>query len=274
MQQFLTHRPRFEYVSQRNKIVLDYDKDELILLALRHNQTGHYYPYDDMCVSAKSGGIRVTESLAGADFASSKEMIEQLHNRERCEGFVVQFENGAMYKVKTEWYFSRSNQKEKQSHSFNTERAVWELLLKQEFDDAAPLMDAILKAQVANFQVIEFCFLFFNCSRKLKQFIHSLQVVLFDAIGVLHKRLVDFCTPHLQLIKRDFVAAMQQAGTDLPAPLCFAVFDALKGGEDTLEVVVASAIKMCGNVKSLEVLRALLGNIRFSERIGPIDDTE
>ncbi len=28
--------------------------------------------------------------------------------------FVIQFDSGAMYKVKTEWYFARANQKEKQ----------------------------------------------------------------------------------------------------------------------------------------------------------------
>lgn len=119
-------------MSQRNRIVLEYENDELILLALRNNRTGLYVPYDEMRESAVGAGIRITEPLDGVRFASAKEMLEKLQLKERCEGFVVQFADGAMYKVKTEWYFARANQKEKQAYSFNSERAVWEMLLKQE----------------------------------------------------------------------------------------------------------------------------------------------
>lgn len=249
------YAPMFEYVSQRNRIVLEYEKDELILLAIRHNATGHYVDYETLRESAIAGGIRFTESLDGVNFGSTKEMIEQLHAKERCEGFVVQFADGAMYKVKTEWYFSRANQKEKQSFSFNSERSVWELLLKQEFDDAAPLMDTILKSQVSAFQVL-----------------------LFHELGKLNERVVAFCKPHLGLTKKEFVKLVQTnvPKEQLPVPpaLCYSLFDTLKEGDDTMESVVKMALKMAANTKSLEDLRAILGGIQFTERIGRGNEEE
>lgn len=251
--------PMFEYVSQRNKIVLDYDRDELILLALRHVRTGLYYPYEDMRASALAAGLRVTEPLDGAHFASTAEMVAQLHHKEHCEGFVIQFDDGSMYKVKTEWYFSRANQKEKQTHSFGTERAVWELVLKQEVDDAAALMDPVLRNQVAAFSVR-----------------------LFEAVVRLGDAAVAFCRPHAALSKRDFVALARnpENGSALPAALLFVVFDALASGGDAADEVLAWCLKMTLNVKSLEQLRAVLaavtelGELRFSERVGMAGNEE
>lgn len=40
--------PSFEFISAENRIVIKYDKTELILLCVRHNETGQYVSYDQL----------------------------------------------------------------------------------------------------------------------------------------------------------------------------------------------------------------------------------
>ncbi len=76
-------------------------------------------------------------------------------------------------------------------------------------------MDAILKSQVAAFQV-----------------------ELFAAIARLHQHVVGVCAALAEMPKREFVAHVQQRQHELPPKaLCFAVFDALKEGKGELSSV-------------------------------------
>ena len=50
-------------------------------------------------------------------------------------------------------------------------------------------------------------------------------------------------------------------------PLAFALFDARKGNEDTLECIMKWCIKSVTTVKGLEMLREALGGIRFVEKV-------
>lgn len=92
--------PLFEIVG-KNRIVLKYDKSDLILLNLRNNLTGEYLDKVDYNMS----GINVikTEDL------SLEDMIELSKTREDFEGWVVQFEDDTLLKVKTDWYYEIKN---------------------------------------------------------------------------------------------------------------------------------------------------------------------
>ena len=91
----------FEYVSPRNRIVLRYLSDQLILLKLRDNKTGEYLDIEDY--KNEIGDIKVANFF---NF-SLDELIELAKTIEDVEGWVIQFENGLMIKIKGAWYCAR-----------------------------------------------------------------------------------------------------------------------------------------------------------------------
>ena len=91
--------PIFEYVSPQNRIVLRYPKEELILLRLRDNKTGKHIDIKDHL--DKIGSIKIA---AFEDGYTLEDLIEKSKSEVDKEGWVVQFENAQMIKIKTDWY--------------------------------------------------------------------------------------------------------------------------------------------------------------------------
>lgn len=91
------YTPIFEWVSPKNKIVVEYNKEDLILLAIRHNITGEYI-VDDI----------VTEFTPVPGYGSVNDTIHDYvaknRGREEREGDIIRFVDGHMIKVKNDWY--------------------------------------------------------------------------------------------------------------------------------------------------------------------------
>ena len=97
----------FEYVSNTNRIVLKYSKEELILLRLRDNKTGRHIDLKDHL--DKIGSIKVAPFKD--DFKDLDSLIELTATEVDKEGYVIQAvdENGNdfFFKLKTPWYCER-----------------------------------------------------------------------------------------------------------------------------------------------------------------------
>ena len=97
-----------EYVSPMNRIVLEYTKEELILLKLRDNKTGKLLDISDY--ADKLGSIKVAKSEAITDLDT---LIDIIKIQEDKEGFVILTEdndgNDFSYKMKNKWYCDRHN---------------------------------------------------------------------------------------------------------------------------------------------------------------------
>ena len=89
----------FEYVSPTNKIVLNYTKEELILLRLRDNKTGEHLDINDYLDKLGSVKYAIFENDKTLD-----ELIDLAKIIENKEGWIVQFENDHLIKIKTQWY--------------------------------------------------------------------------------------------------------------------------------------------------------------------------
>jgi T4 RnlA family RNA ligase len=92
----------FEYVAPNNRIVLRYAKEELILLRLRDNKTGKHIDIKEHL--DKIGTIKI------APFEDDKaldDLIELSRTEIDKEGWIVQFDNDHMLKIKTQWYIDR-----------------------------------------------------------------------------------------------------------------------------------------------------------------------
>lgn len=124
--------PIFEWCSRKQRIVLDYPEDQLILTAIRVMETGRYLSLDALHGNANVYGIPVLRS-----FGSRKHMdsfIDYTRDLKDLEGFVVRFDNGHMVKLKCDWYVQIHKAKDR----ILQDRHIVELILDQKLDDVKP----------------------------------------------------------------------------------------------------------------------------------------
>lgn len=128
-----THRgltPIFEFVSPKNRIVVDYDKPNLVLLAVRYNRTGEYYD-----VSRMNWPIGVVPHYGSVD-GSFEDYIVRQRGREGREGDIIAVGN-MRYKIKNDWYVRIHKVKDK----IRTDRHILALLIENDLDDVYPHLD-------------------------------------------------------------------------------------------------------------------------------------
>lgn len=126
--------PIFEYVGPNNKIVLDYDREDLILLALRNNLTGEYLPNRLM----KAYGLFAQpERYAGVDKRGYDGYAASVAGDENREGDIVMFDDGHMVKIKSDWYLRLHKLKD----LISSDHKVIGLIVNEELDDILPKLD-------------------------------------------------------------------------------------------------------------------------------------
>lgn len=123
----LNYIPIFEYVAPSNKIVLRYVKEDLILLRLRDNVTGELLDLNDYLDVI--GDVRVTPSEAGYTL---DDLIEMASYTEDKEGWIIEFTNGVLMKIKTDFYFKLHGL---YTEDLNRENIIIDYILKDEIDD-------------------------------------------------------------------------------------------------------------------------------------------
>eukprot|EP01091_Cochliopodium_minus_P015180 TRINITY_DN5321_c0_g1_i1.p1 TRINITY_DN5321_c0_g1~~TRINITY_DN5321_c0_g1_i1.p1 ORF type:complete len:423 (-),score=140.90 TRINITY_DN5321_c0_g1_i1:31-1299(-) len=250
--------PLFEWCSLRTRIVLEYENDLLVLLAIRENVSGNYIPYNEVVNSAKNfKNVFVAErwNNEGGKIDDIKEWMKNIKSEEKIEGFVIQFNDGRMYKVKTEWYFERTR-KDKQEYSFNSERNIWNIILKQEIDDAAPYMDTKLKNSVENFSV--------QLYKKIEELSDWATEYVKKYAHMDKKDFVSHC--HKNVPANPFGVEGEEIKKDMEKlkPLFYELF-ARDGDFDALEATIEWVLKLLTNQKTFYTIQRILGNIKFIE---------
>lgn len=89
----------FEFVSPKNRVVIFYDKPKLILLNVRHNETGGYMRYEDLKRNKILSKVLVKSKETKFD-------IDEVLNSKDIEGYVGILNDGTWFKLKTLWYAS------------------------------------------------------------------------------------------------------------------------------------------------------------------------
>jgi RNA ligase len=96
--------PTFEWTSPRFPIVLTYDKDELTLLQIRENSSGKYISnLGDGGRYTRDCPFPIVENLMNK-FEDPRELLELAKTETGIEGWIIQAEDGQMWKIKTKWY--------------------------------------------------------------------------------------------------------------------------------------------------------------------------
>lgn len=121
--------PIFEWCSRKQRIVLDYAEDRLILTAMRNMYTGEYQPHDVLEEMGDIHKIPVVKS-----YSSQKDMrkfIEYVSGLQDVEGFVTRFADGHMIKLKCDWYCAIHKAKE----STVFDRHIVAMIFDEKLDD-------------------------------------------------------------------------------------------------------------------------------------------
>jgi len=128
------YTPIFEWCSRKQRIVLDYKEDQLILTAIRDLTTGRYMSWDLVTNTADQYFIPVVgkwETGIDMDNKTMSSFVRYVRDLEDVEGFVVRFSDGHMIKLKCDWYVQIHKAKEK----ILQDRNIVELILDDKLDD-------------------------------------------------------------------------------------------------------------------------------------------
>jgi RNA ligase len=120
--------PIFEYVSPTNRIVLKYNKTDLVLTKLRNNITGEYISIKSLS-SELLEGVTIVKSFNNL---SLDDLIEKCETEIGYEGFVVQFEDDQMIKLKLFDYIALHNLHTEELHR---EDYIIHLIINEQIDD-------------------------------------------------------------------------------------------------------------------------------------------
>lgn len=120
----------FEYVSPNNRIVIQYKKPELYLLAVRELQSGRYLPRKEVNCIARKLGIKTPSKMK---FNSLNEVSDLLDK----EGIVITFNDGHFLKMKADDYLM----KHRAASYFDSKKQIVNLVMSGAVDDQLSFFD-------------------------------------------------------------------------------------------------------------------------------------
>jgi RNA ligase len=144
--------PIFEWCSRKNRIVVDYSEDNLILTAVRDMRSGNYIPYSQMVETGKNYAIPVVKAIAG-DETDIEKVVDHIRKWDDGEGVVIRFDNGHMVKIKADEYILRHRSKEQ----INSEKNIIQVILNDSVDDMIPLLTSEDAQRLKDFQQKFWC---------------------------------------------------------------------------------------------------------------------
>lgn len=129
--------PIFEWCSRRQRIVVDYPEDRLVLIAARSTVSGEYKSMEWLRHYAKFGDwdVEVVKTYPGTT-SSMEHLIGETRAAEDIEGWIIRFDDGHMVKVKGDWYVRIHKTKDNLLH----EKNVVDLIVNEKMDDAKSFM--------------------------------------------------------------------------------------------------------------------------------------
>lgn len=136
--------PIFEFIAPTNQIVISYSEPDLVLLAIRHNETGNYLVEQN---STPSGLTRVP--VYGSVEGNLADYVARQRAAEGREGDIIRFADGHMLKVKNDWYVRIHKTVDK----IRFDRHIVELILNEEIDDAIPMLPPHEAERVRKFEL-------------------------------------------------------------------------------------------------------------------------
>jgi RNA ligase len=228
--------PLFEWCSNKNRIVISYETDQLILTGMRYNDTGKYVDYEIMKDYATAWNIPVVKAVDGLAVQNIELFVKQVREWDDGEGVVIRFQNNHMVKIKADDYVLRHKTKD----SISQEKNVIDCILQDAVDDLVPL----LTPQDAD---------------RLREFQHAFWVSVEDVACDLAELFVTGNTKYPD--KKDFaVEFVQKIVLPKYAPIMYA----MKAGKGSQEVLIEMIGKSLSSQTKIDQIRWMFGGIDWN----------
>jgi RNA ligase len=234
--------PIFEWVSRKNRIVVDYPEDNLILTAIRKNDDGTYFKYGAMKKLAESLSIPVVKAIDGVSTQNIHLLVHQIREWDDGEGVVLRFDDGHMDKIKADDYVLRHKSKD----AISQEKNVIDLIVNDQVDDLIPLLTVDDVNRILQFQ---------------KAFWLSVDDVASDITDQFqygNKKYPD---------KKDFaVKFVQGIGSSVP-PKLVPIMYKMRSGTGAKEAIIQAIQKSVSTQTKIDENRWLFGNLQWNQSV-------
>lgn len=228
--------PVFEWCSNKNRIVLDYPEDRLVLTAMRHNDRGLYLLHDALERVGERYGIDVVKAWDSR--ITHDVLMKVVRQSEDIEGVVVRFDDGHMVKIKADWYVRIHKVKS----LLGQERDVVSLILNNELDDMLPVLPKEDVERVEKFQF------------ELLEIIRVSARIMAEGIETYRK----------EYDRKTFALEVAPVIQSVWRGMVFQFWDKEVNEHLTYQAIVAMIIKNCGSNASYEkVKEAFLKEINY-----------
>lgn len=121
--------PIFEFTSPNHRIVLRYEADNMTILHIRDMVTGEYLMPWEIAKIAQKFEIPYNKPVFGSEIDMAG-LVSSLNTVEGIEGYVVQFQNGEMFKIKSKWYMDLHH-----VVTFKRQRDIAKMVIDETIDD-------------------------------------------------------------------------------------------------------------------------------------------
>lgn len=126
----------FEYVAPHNRIVLNYQEENMILLNIRFNNSGDYMsPTVAKILYPALAPLYVADALDVYKDDTAESLVKDGPSFTDIEGFIFRLKNGLHFKLKTEWYLVQHRAKD----SIDSPRRLFEAVIQETTDDLKSL---------------------------------------------------------------------------------------------------------------------------------------
>ena len=238
--------PIFEWCSRKQRIVVDYPEDRLVLIAARNTISGKYFSLRWLQEYGEMYDIEVVKTYEGSA-QSMAHLMDETRDAEGIEGWIIRFDDGHMVKCKGEWYLRIHKTKDNLLH----EKNIIALLVEEKMDDAKAFMLDDDRKRVEEFET-DF---WIGVNQTVKSYDLYFDTVV--AHGLDRKR---FALEWMPTIKAQDAFA---------AGIVFGKFD----GKDTRKMVLDLIHKHTGSQTKVDEARSLWGGFKWDYN-GVVGDDE
>jgi RNA ligase len=232
--------PIFEWCSRKQKIVVDYGKDELVLTAVRNNITGEYLSHKALLACEIWWNIPVVRTFDSVSDIGEKHdvryVLEKIRLWSDSEGIVIRFDDGHMLKVKSEWYMQLHHAKDVTKY----EKNVLEIILEDKLDDLLPLVSPEYQEMLKKYQKDVFSGIEGNA-----MLMRDVYADLMLSMKTKEKR--EFAVHHVKKLEKVLHSFM------------FGMWD----GKDPVDMIKGELLKSCSSINRLENNRWLMMNAAY-----------
>jgi RNA ligase len=228
--------PLFEWCSNKNRVVISYPEDNLILTAMRYNDTGFYLDYEVMKNYGTSWSIPVVQAVDGLAVQNIELFVKQVREWESEEGVVIRFNNGGMVKIKADDYVLRHKSKD----AINQEKNVLQTILDDAVDDLVPLLAPDDADRLQRFQ---------------NAFLKGLDEVAYEMAELFVKG------NKMYPEKKDFAVEFVQKEVE---PIYAPIMYAMKAGRGSKEVLIEMIGKSLSSQPKIDTARWMFGGIDWN----------